>query len=176
MPSTPARINSSYSGGVRPDPPAAFSALATTRSICSRLRSPRTARTTICRPGLPTISPISNNRTVWGPKRGLQRPASPPICHLLRQPAFCTGGRGESLNRLKTRAFVKSGREVPRGARSQGGLPAPNRKTSRDTSVCPGLGYTALPGSGGRIGLARCQPGAGHAPDQQVAGQQGGLA
>ena len=49
--------------GVMPEPPAAFSPLATTRSSPSRWINPGIARTTICLPGLPTISPMRRIRT-----------------------------------------------------------------------------------------------------------------
>src|SRR3954468_20471872 len=48
--------------GARPEPSAAFSALAMTRSRFSRLRRPGTARVTIFSPGLPTMSPIRRIR------------------------------------------------------------------------------------------------------------------
>src|SRR5262245_27225111 len=48
--------------GASPEPSAAFSALATTKSNPSRLRSPATERVTIRSPGLPTISPIKSIR------------------------------------------------------------------------------------------------------------------
>src|SRR5687768_7307374 len=48
--------------GERPEPSAAFSALAITQSSCSRLRKPATARVTIRSPGLPTMSPINRIR------------------------------------------------------------------------------------------------------------------
>src|SRR5687767_5063732 len=50
--------------GDRPEPSAAFSALAITRSRPSRWRRPASDRVTIRSPGLPTISPINRIRMI----------------------------------------------------------------------------------------------------------------
>src|SRR6266480_5582607 len=50
--------------GVRPEPPAAFSALATTRSRLYLATRPLMERQTMSRPGLPTMSPMKRKLTV----------------------------------------------------------------------------------------------------------------
>src|SRR4029453_7436024 len=60
--STPEARNCRYCEGVIPAPPAAFSALAMTRSSRSAARSAGTARRTSASPGEPTISPRKSRR------------------------------------------------------------------------------------------------------------------
>src|SRR5438270_2650387 len=64
MTSTPASTSSSWQLRVSPEPPAAFSALQTTRSSPQRGMSRGRAWLTILRPGAPTTSPM--NRTFRG--------------------------------------------------------------------------------------------------------------
>src|ERR1700722_14194424 len=69
MTSTPASTSSSWHFRVRPEPPAAFSALQTTRPMPQRGMSRGRTWLTILRPGLPTTSPM--NRTFRGGIAGL---------------------------------------------------------------------------------------------------------
>ena len=55
--STPVRRIFSKMGGERPEPPAAFSALATTKSMARSWMSLGRSSATTRRPGLPTMSP-----------------------------------------------------------------------------------------------------------------------
>src|SRR5262245_59988339 len=65
--------------GYRPDPPAAFSALATTSSRPSRARRTGTACRTNWTPGVPTMSPMNNSRML---PCDLHRPRLPDDRHL----------------------------------------------------------------------------------------------
>src|SRR5687768_13744336 len=64
--STPAAISLRYCAGLSPDPSAAFSALAMTRSRRSRRLSPWSAVVTIRRPTPPTMSPMRRTRISMG--------------------------------------------------------------------------------------------------------------
>src|SRR5437870_3802908 len=88
MTSTPASTNSSWQRRVSPDPPAAFSALQTTRPKPQRGMSRGRTWQTILRPGAPTTSPINRifrgMRTLIGSpthsREGiLLRPARPKV-------------------------------------------------------------------------------------------------
>src|SRR5262245_56415754 len=70
MQSTPAAKRSSQIFLVMPKPPAAFSPLATTKSIAWSRRSPGRRPSTTSRPDRPTVSP-QNNRRILG-LRGFQ--------------------------------------------------------------------------------------------------------
>src|ERR1700687_956114 len=60
--STPAPRKRLYKGSVRPEPPAAFSALAMTQSILSSGINSGSTRLTKFTPGVPTMSPIKRIR------------------------------------------------------------------------------------------------------------------
>src|SRR5712692_10239164 len=69
MTCTPTANNSRATSGVTPNPPAAFSALAMTKSTPRSRTSFGTCRATVFRPGSPTISPMNRIFIYTRPRR-----------------------------------------------------------------------------------------------------------
>ncbi len=77
----PAASSSSATGGVRPEPPAAFSPLATQKSTFHSRRISGNRFRNMLRPGLPTMSPMKSRFTGHSPISGVLQSCTHALFH-----------------------------------------------------------------------------------------------